>query len=70
VGNNANPTLIIQQNLPEHIKDLEAELAKIVGRMLEIQKELTTCRTLQLVTPVEMVPEPTPTRKPKGENEP
>lgn len=52
----ANPLLTVAQNLPEHIRELEAEQGKLVTRLQEIGKELTAAR-LHLLVALEGVPE-------------
>ena len=51
MANGANPLLVIQQNLPPHVADLEAEAEKIVVRLQEIHLELAKCRVHLAVTP-------------------
>lgn len=58
----ANPVLTVQQNIPQHVAELESEQGKLVSRLLEIQRELATCRALLLLTPER---DPTPDSKEK-----
>lgn len=50
-----NPVKAIQDHLPEHIKDLEAQVDKAVARVRELQIDLAIARTLHAVgfTPAE-----------------
>ncbi len=58
MGSNANPLLVAQQSLAPHIAELEAEAAKIAGRMFDIQYELAKCRTMQLIAGEQAVEAP------------
>lgn len=47
----ANPLLVIRENLPGHIEDLESKIAKKVAEVVSLQQELATARTLLAVAP-------------------
>lgn len=49
MANGPNPILLVRDHMPEYIADLEAEQAKTVERLREINAELAVARTLQEV---------------------
>jgi hypothetical protein len=50
-SNGPDPVLIIKNHLPEHIRDLEAELDKAVAKVRDLQTDLAVARTLVAITP-------------------
>lgn len=53
MSNGANAVLVVRDSLPEHIKDLEAELEKAIARVHEINKQIALARTLTQIVPPE-----------------
>lgn len=53
-GNGANPILVIQQNLPGHIKELEERREKLVEELIDLNKDLAQARTLVAIVPEEV----------------
>lgn len=49
MANGPNPVKAIQDHLPEHIKELEADLTKAVARVRELQTDLAVAKTLHAV---------------------